>query len=142
MNKKIMKTFLIFTLSLFFLTITACQHYGEHRHLRHGTSEGLTNYIVNKLDLDPGQEASLEEVLKNLEEGKEGLVRKDEFRNIFVKQFRSNNFDEEYELFLRDYCRRDGLSPIKYYSYLFTALEPSVQTVRKYNFLCIEAKDM
>jgi len=96
MNKKIIKPLVICMLSVFLLTITACDHYGGRHHSGRGNSDRLTSHIVSELDLDSRQEVKLGEVLSNFEEKREGLGKHDELRNIFVSQLKNKDLDEEY----------------------------------------------
>ena len=78
MNNKMIKTLLFFTLSIFLLTITACQHDEGRRHSGHGNGAGLTNHIVKELDLDSEQEIQLAVVQTSFEEKKEELGKRNE----------------------------------------------------------------
>ena len=96
MNKKMTKTLVICMMSIFLFTMTACQYHGERRHSGYGNSEGLPNYIANKLDLDSGQETQLSVMLTNLEETRKEQGKRNELRIIFVEQLKRNELDEEY----------------------------------------------
>jgi hypothetical protein len=96
MNNKMIKTLVFFTLSIFLLTITACQHNEGRRHFGHGNGAGLTNHIVKELDLDFEQEIQLTEVLTSFEEKKEELGKGNELRSILVEQIKNRKFDQDY----------------------------------------------
>jgi hypothetical protein len=96
MNNKMIKTLVFFTLSIFLLTITACQHNEGRRHFGHGNGAGLTNHIVKELDLDSEQEIQLTEVLTSFEEKKEELDKRNELRKVFVEQLKNKELDTDY----------------------------------------------
>jgi homoaconitase/3-isopropylmalate dehydratase large subunit len=94
MKNKTIKTLVFLTLSIFLLTLTACQHYGERRNSGHESREGLTNHIALELNLNLEQEAHLSEVLSTFEEKREELRRPDELRRIFINQLKKKDLDE------------------------------------------------
>jgi len=96
MNKKMTKTLVICMMSIFLIAMTACQYHDERHNSGYGDSEGLPNYIANKLDLDSGQETQLSVMLTNLEETRKEQSKRNELRIIFVDQLKKNELDEEY----------------------------------------------
>ncbi|MCP4370437.1 MAG: hypothetical protein GY797_20345 [Deltaproteobacteria bacterium] len=97
MNSNTIRTLIFCTLSIFFLSITACHHHNEKRYFGHGGGKaGLTNYIVKELDLDSAQEDQLIGILTIFEEKKEGQSKHDELKNIFMEHLKNKELDEEY----------------------------------------------